>query len=208
MLDIQKSCYHLRSPMVPAPQVSVSPYPWVTLTQKQHCMKRCALCDSAAPPVRTNLISPPSNLRSLEKTNLWNHKFNRVNPSNMWTFNIMCFGFEYSKQSTLLLSYHSISSSVVLNDRQTMPGCNMISCGECLSIHTDNSEHSCATIHKPCRKMEQRVGGLTNGLKYQVQIIQWSSFQNRMYTMFRMPKYKMTNKHKQIILKMSFTCWR
>ena len=62
-------------------------------------------------------------------------------------------------KSTLLLSDHSLLSTVVLHDRQTKPACNTISCGEC--IFTVNRQPAyCPTIqHYPVlkRKMVNHV---------------------------------------------------
>ena len=53
--------------MVPAPHVSVSPYPCSTGQRKQIFMNLCVFSDRGAPPLSIILILPPSTVDTLEK---------------------------------------------------------------------------------------------------------------------------------------------
>lgn len=56
--------------MVPAPQVSVRPYPWPTGQQKHTFMNRWVAADNGAPPDNNTRKRPPNNDRTFRKTNL------------------------------------------------------------------------------------------------------------------------------------------
>lgn len=56
--------------MVPAPQVSVRPYPWPTGQQKHTFMKRCVAAESGAPPESNTRVRPPSRERTFLNTSL------------------------------------------------------------------------------------------------------------------------------------------
>ena len=76
---------------VPAPQVSVSPYPWPTGQQKQMFMKRWVSADRGAPPDSIMRILPPSSFRTFLKIILY---------------------AEYSKAYIVQTSYDTLSQPV------------------------------------------------------------------------------------------------
>lgn len=61
---------YLLSDTVPAPQVSVSPYPWEMGQQKHTCMNRWVVPESGAPPDSIIRTRPPRALRVFLNTNL------------------------------------------------------------------------------------------------------------------------------------------